>query len=346
MEYFAGSVMSGLTYDIRRCVMKDLLEVLCDKYLINLGLITDLYPFEREILYPVCTTVFCAADTEFELDKFTDSLALIKANPQMLSSFRSTMRPLIASWLSVSDDPRGEMEKYLSCYELLKKYFKNSEHLALLSPLLVRIVSEDKTEEYIQRGRNLYDRMKKEHRILTTKEDIAFAVMLAFSDKSDDELVEDMEQSYRILKKSADNNSIQTVSHVLAMASGTPEEKCAKFSELYSNMLKKGRKYGKHYELAMLAALTIADFSSSDILSDITDVEAFLLKHKAFSDLSEFGKSEPVCHTFMLLTTAYADDTSVGDESKRRALLAARQAALYSVMVYSMMTVPPVVPRG
>ena len=327
----------------RRCVMKKLLDALCDRYLINLGLITDLYPLEREILYPVCANVFCAADTEFELDKFTDSMSLIKSNPQMLSSFRSTLIPLIAALMSVSDDPRGEMEKYLGCYELLKKYFKNSEHLALLSPLLVRIVPEDKTEESIKRGRQLYDRMKKEHRILTTKEDIAFAVMLAFSDKSDDELIEDMEQSYRILKKSADNNSIQTVSHVLAMASGTPEEKCAKFSELYDNMLKKGRKYGKHYELAMLAALMIADFSSADIINDIMDVEAFLAKHKAFSDLSEFGSGEPVCHTFMLLTTAYAGDERICDGKKKTALMAARQAALYSVMVYSMMTVPPLV---
>ena len=323
--------------------MKDLLEALCGKYLINLGLITDLYPLDREILYPVCANVFCAADTEFELDKFTDSLSLIKANQKMLSSFRSTLRPLIASWMSVSEDPRGEMENFLACYELLKKYFKNSEHLALLSPLLVRIVSSEKLEGYIQRGRRLYDRMKKEHRILTTKEDIAFAVMLAFSDKTDDELIEDMEQSYKILKKSADNNSIQTVSHVLAMASGTPEEKCARFSELYDSMKKKGRTYGKHYELAMLAALTIADFSATDIINDIADVEAFLAMHKAFSDLSEFGSSEPVCHNFMLLTTAYAGDERIGDEKKKTALMAARQAALYSVMVYSMMTVPPLV---
>ena len=325
--------------------MKDLLEALCDKYLINLGLITDLYPLDREILYPVCANAFCAADKEFELDKFTDSLSLIKGSQQMLSSFRSTLRPLIASLMSVSEDPQAEMDRFLECYELLKKYFKNSEHLALLSPLLVRIASAEEAESYINRGRQLYDRMKKEHRILTTKEDIAFAVMLAFSEKSDDELIEDMEQSYRILKKCADNNSIQTVSHVLAMASGTPEEKCAKFSELYNSMHKKGRKYGKHYELAMLAALTIADFSSADIINDIIDVEAFLDKHKAFSDLSEFGKSEPVCHTFMLLTTAYAGDERIGDEAKKTALMAARQAALYSVMVYSMMTVAPVVPE-
>ena len=50
--------------------------------------------------------------------------------------------------------------------------------------------------------------------------------MLAFSDKTDDELIEDMEACYRLLKHRADNNSIQTVSHVLAMVSGPPEEKC------------------------------------------------------------------------------------------------------------------------
>lgn len=97
--------------------MKELLETLCDKYLLNLGLFTDLYPLERDILYPVCANVFCAADAEFDLGKFKNSMNIIKDNPKMLSSFRSTVRPLIASWLSVSDDPRGEMERYMTCYE-------------------------------------------------------------------------------------------------------------------------------------------------------------------------------------------------------------------------------------
>ena len=323
--------------------MKELLETLCDKYLLNLGLFTDFYPLERDVLYPVCANVFCAADAVFDLGKFKDSMNLIKENPKMLSSFRSTVRPLIASLISLSGDPRGEMERYLQSYELLRKYFTNSEHLALLAILMVRITSAEKEEGYIMRGRQIYDRMKKEHRILTTKEDVAFAVMLAFSDKTDDELIEDMEACFRLLKHRADNNSIQTVSHVLAMASGTPEEKCEKFTELYNSMIKKGRKYGKHYELAMLAALSITRFSSAEILSDISDSEAFLTEHSSVGDLSEFGKSEPVSHAFLLLTIAYASDENAGSEAERNALLAARQATLYSVLVYSMMTVAPLV---
>lgn len=326
----------------RGCTMKELLETLCDKYLLNLGLFTDFCPLERDILYPVCANVMCTADTEFDLSKFKNSMALIKENNKMLSSFRSTIRPLIASWLSISDDPKGEMERCIACYDLLRKYFTNSEHLALMAVLLQRITDKNTAESYIKRSRQIYDRMKKEHRILTTKEDVAFAVMLAFSEKTDDELIEDMEASYKLLKHSADKNSIQTVSHVLAMANGKPEDKCAKFMELYDSMLKKGRKYGKHYELAMLAALAMTKFGSAEILGDISDVEAFLAEHNSIADLSEFGKSEPISHAFMLLTTAYASDENVGDQQERRALLAARQAALYSVMVYSMMTVAPV----
>ena len=329
---------------IRRCAMKEMLQKLCDKYLLNLGLMTDLYPLERDILYPVCANVYCAADADFDLAKFKNSMELIKADPKMLSSFRSTVRPLIASWLAVSDDPEQEMQRYMTCYEQLRKYFTNSEHLALMATLLTRIVPEGGAEEHIKRGRHIYDLMKKEHRILTTKEDVAFALMLAFSEKSDDELIVDMEASYKLLKHSADNNSIQTVSHVLAMAEGSPEEKCRRFSELYDSMLKKGKKYGKHYELAMVAALSITDNEIGDIIDDLSDTEAFLAKNKAVADLSEFGRGEPVSHAFMLLTAAYADGVEKGGTAKRNALLAARQTALYSVMVYSMMTVAPVVP--
>jgi hypothetical protein len=325
--------------------MKELLTKLCDKYLLNLGLFTDLCPLERDILYPVCASVFCAADAEFDLAKFKYSLDLIKTNPKMLSSFRSTVRPLIASLMSVSSDPKGEMAQYLECYEIMRKYFTNSEHLALLSMLFTKIVPVERAEEYIRRGRQIYDRMKREHRILTTKENIAFAVMLAFSEKSDDSLIEDMEASYKLLKHSDAKNSMQSVSHVLAMSDGEPGEKCAKFKELYDSMLKKGKKYGKRYELAMLAAMSIADFDSSEIIGDVSDVEAFLSQHKAVFDLSGFDGDEPVCHAFMLLTTAYARDLDIKDELKKRVLMAAGQAALYSFMVYNMMTVTPVVPE-
>lgn len=325
--------------------MKELLERLCSRYLLNLGLFTDFYPLERDILYPVCANVFCAADTDFDLGKFSDSMNLIKGEPKMLSSFRSTVRPLIASLMSVSNDPKGEMERYLNCYELLRKYFKDSEPLALLSVLLMRVIPFEKAEEHIRRGRQIYDRMKKEHRILTTKEDVASAVMLAFSDKSDDELIEDMEESFRLLRHRADNNSIQTVSHILAMAAETPTEKCAKFAELYDSMIKKGREYGKHYELAMLAALSISRFSSSEIQNDISDGESFLAQHSTVGDLSGFGKNEPVNHAFMLLMIAYAGDESIENTAERRVLLAARQATLYSALVYSMMTVAPVIPE-
>ena len=47
----------------------------------------------------------------------------------------------------------------------------------------------------------------------------------------------------------------------------------------------------------------------------------------------------------MLLTSAYAGNVNINDELKKRVLMAAGQAALYSFMVYSMMTVAPVVPE-
>lgn len=324
--------------------MKELLKDLCDKYLLNLGLFTDLCPLERDILYPVCASIFCTADAEFDLGKFKESLSLIKENPRMLSSFRSTMRPLIASLLSVSDDPRGRIAQYLGCCDIMKKYFTNSERLALLAFLLIRFVSAEKMESYIRRGRQIYDRMKKEHRILTTNEDVTFAVMLAFSKKTDDQLIEDMEKSYKLLKHSAEKNIIQSVSHVLAVDDSSPEEKCGKFLELYGNLLKKGKKYGKHYELAMLAALSVADRDSSEIIGDLGDIDAFLAQHKAVFDLSGFGTDEPVCHSFMLLSAAYARAETDRGESAKTAVIAAGQAALYSFMMYSMMTVAPVVP--
>ena len=82
---------------IRRCSMKELLKKLCDKYLLNLGLFTDFYPLERDILYPVCANVFCAADAVFDLGKFKDSMNLIKENLLQKISLKNPTTSILVS---------------------------------------------------------------------------------------------------------------------------------------------------------------------------------------------------------------------------------------------------------
>ena len=58
------------------------------------------------------------------------------------------------------------------------------------------MITEGEADRIVSRGRVLYKRMRAEHPFLTSSEDSVFAVLMAFSDKSDDELVADMEACY------------------------------------------------------------------------------------------------------------------------------------------------------
>ena len=144
-------------------------------------------------------------------------------------------------------------------------------------------VSGSRAQEAAERGKRIYKRMKQEHRILTSAEDSVFAVLMSFSEQSDDALIADIEACYSLVKKRfSGGNAAQSVSHVLALSPGSAEEKAQRFLQLYDAIRAAGGKYGKHYQLSTLAAVSMMDADVGEIVQDMMDVDAFLSNQKGW----------------------------------------------------------------
>ena len=310
------------------------LQRICERFIENRDRVKAAFKWDSSLIYPACANLFCAVGKEADADRLAACRQLIKEHTGIFSNFRGNVRPALICMLSMEEDAESKLSRVLDTYQLLKQEFWGSSYLALVAYFLTDLAGEADAAAYAARGRTLYRRMKKEHPFLTSEEDSVFAVMMAVSEKSDDALIEDMEACYQLLKRRFHSaNAVQTASHVLALADGTPEEKAGRVIELYDALLRAGSKYGRDYELAVLAALAIQRAEISQLADDITEADAFLAGQPGYGFFGA-GRRARLMHAAMIASDSRAPAIHVDAAAMTGtlAMIAAQQTALCATM--------------
>ena len=314
--------------------MKAELQALCELFIANRDIARQAFKWDIDTVHPLCANIFCSRGMKAELDRLLQCKEIINSQTGVLSNFRGNLRPALAAMLAVEERPEEKMSQALENYRILKQDFWGSEYLALVAFLLTDIADTYQVEEKAGRGKTIYQRMKKEHPFLTSSEDSVFAVMMAFSDKTDDELIQDMEACYQGLKpKFSIGNSVQTASHVLAMADSAPAEKVDRVIRLYESLRNANVKYGRDYELATLAALAAMDVDLPTVTAEIQEADEFLSKQKGYGFFGP-GKGVRAMHAAMIVSDQYArrDQVDTAAMAGTLAMIIAQQMAMVAIM--------------
>ena len=285
--------------------MKASLQALCEQFIRNRDVIKSAWKMGSSYLYPLCANIFCARGAAADEEKLRACRQMLKEKTSVFSNFLGNAQLPLLCLMASDSDPEGKLDRALGIYALLKAHFWTSEYLTLPAVLLADLPQEG-MEEKIARGRALYQRMKKEHPLLTGGEDSVFAVLMGFCEKSDDELMRDMEDCYGLLKGAfSSGNSAQTASHVLALAQGAPEEKAGRTEQLYRAIVSAGGKYSKTYGLATLAAVAVLDADIALLAADILDVDEFLARQKGYGVFGLDRRSR-MMHAALIVSCEYA----------------------------------------
>ncbi len=282
--------------------MRDSLQALCNQFIEARDVIRNTFKWENSFMPPVCANLFCAKGAVPDADRLRECRDLINRNTGIFSSFRGQIRVPLACMLSMEGDAEGKFSRAQDVYKALREHFSSSDYLALAAFLLA---DDDCSEERLARGRKIYRLMKDEHPFLTSSEDSIFAVMMAWSDQSDEELISDMEASYRLLKERFhDSNCVQTMTHVLAMEKGDAKAKCERVFMLYDTIERNSGKYGKHHEMATLAALAMLNADPDALAGDMMEVDEFLAQQKGYGFWGIDRKTR-LMHAAMIVSDEY-----------------------------------------
>lgn len=284
------------------------LQALCEQFILNRDLVKQTEKWCSSFLPPVCAQLYCSRNRTVDAERLKACRSLLKEKTGIFSNFRGAMETAFICMLTLEKEPESALDNTLAAYALLKKEFAASQYLPLAAFLLK---DEADPQGIVARGREIYLTMRKEHPFLTSAEDSVFAVLMACSGKDGAALVEDMEACYTLLKERFRNgNSVQTVSHVLALAEGAPAEKCAKLIDLFDALRRSGLKYSKYYELPTLAALSTMPVEVRQITMDMLEVDTWLSHQKGYGFWG-LPKSTRLMHAAMIVSNAYAADPSL-----------------------------------
>ena len=291
--------------------MKPELEKLCIEYTANRDAVKKAFRWDKKELFAVCANIFCANGQTADADRLKECLAVIKRNTGAFSKFRSKkIRSILSSMLAIGENPEERMALANDYYRMLKRKFKGSEYLVLAAFLLTDLADQSLTEETAGRGKEIYRRMNRKHRMLTDKTDSVFAMLLAFSGRPDDELPEDTEACYRILKARFAAGPSQTAAQVLSASAAAPEEKTQRVTDLYDALLEAEIKYGKSGELAPLAALSLTDTPIPALAEEIRDADEYLGTTKLYGTRDE-DLAQRAMHAVMIVSDRYAGTSQV-----------------------------------
>ena len=311
-------------------MMEERITALCQNFIDNQNVIKKVFRMESSLIYPIAANVFTAKGVTADEAKLRECKKIISEKSGVFSYLGGTSSTLLAAYLSMKPDPAASFERVKRYYDITKKQFGRSDYSALLAVLLSDMVIEEKLEGVLARGKEIYRLMREKHPLLTGGEDSVLAGFLAFSEKNDAALMEDMEQCYALLKpKFSSGDSVQTVSQILSMIEGSVREKTDHLIALYDLLKASGRKFNV-YHLATLASVSVLDDNNEKLRDTMLEIDGFLSQQKGYAGLLGIDKQTRLMHAALLTTDLYdtASNAQTAASASTIAMVAAQQAAI------------------
>lgn len=313
--------------------MRESLRERCRLFIDNRDVVKKAFSMESGYFYPVCAALITEKRRMADAERLKECRAILKSKTGVFSNFRGAAVTSIITMFALDDDPEGRLDRALAFHKELREHFYSSEYLPVAAMMLSDTVEPENYPTVSLRARKIYDLMKSEHPFLTSSEDSVFAVMLALSGLSDDEVVRETEICYNSLRERfKSRNAVQSLSHVLALYSDgmyTATDRCRNTIALYDTLREKGIKYGTEYELATLGTLAMLDCSIEETVADLEAADQFLSEKKGYGFFGA-SRKERLMHAAMIIVgerSGEAYDMNATAIGSAIAMIAAQHAA-------------------
>ena len=310
----------------------------CKNLIKNKETMKSAFAWEDGLTHLACAGIFINKEQTANEEVLIQCKDILKRSTGIFSNFKSTAKPMIIAMLASNENPQLLMERGLKVYDLLKEEFMSSVYLPIAAMIIAQYADEARYAELAQRTRRIYKQMRADHPFLTSGEDSTFCALMALLDKPDEVLLGDAEECYKILKNNFfSSNAVQSLSHVLAMCDGEPENKCQKTMELFQKLKEAGHKYGTSYELPTLGVLAMADGNQDEIAAEMAEIDQWLSEQKGFGFFSSISAKQRLMYAGMIAQQDYINDKMMQSAAVNGviSLIVAQQAAMCAAITAS-----------
>jgi len=206
----------------------------------------------------------------------------IKKNTGAFSCYRQ--KSVLFSALLVLDfaDPETHFNILLNYEKRLKEYgFRSYTYRPVTAYTLLLTCEEEKIDERIGKAYEIFSKMRKNHPWLTSGDDYPLSILLAASDKSLQNIMDQIESLYDALHRVgfSRGNGLQFLSHILSLTPESDRDKALRCKELYD--FYKARKlkiYSANY--GSLGLLTLLSESSREAAEEVAEASRYLRENR------------------------------------------------------------------
>ena len=323
--------------------MREIVEKRSELLATNQAIMNKSFILEHSLTNAVVAASFAEEDRTVDVELIKEAKKVLKEKTGVFSDFRSYNEITVSARMALSGNPEKYINELIEVYNKLQKgKIFGSSYRVLAAMSICDQGKYSEADSLIEKTNEILKGMKKVHPFITSDEDTCFAVLLAMTDKSVEEILTELEESYQIMKKNFafHDNAVYSLTQVLTAYEGSAEEKCDKALKLFNAFKAAGAKYGKGYEFASLGSLIDIDADEEELVSEIIDVADYLKGKKGFGML-DMGKETRLMFGTMLVSGAYlsgdyaANSSAIGSDIGR---IVALQTAIFVTMMIVMTT--------
>ena len=308
------------------------IESQCLKLVENYGILASGNKVEFQEMLLACAGIYLAAGRTPDMDRIRECKKILKSKAGLFSNFRGTDELLVRCKMALSIDPERYFDDLEQEYQGIKTFFSGEQTV-----LAAMILAENGRGRGLgDRTKQIYKEMKDAHPWLTSESDLPFAALMAVSGRDASAVYAEAEDIYALLKGrlKADRNTLQMISHILAIRGGNTEAKCDKVCALAEGLRAARHSLGTGSRLAILGILADSGLPAESLVERICEADDFLKQHKPFRGLFGVGKD---CRRMFAVQMVQASLT--GEESLGASAMVAASVELAIVMMIIMMII-------
>ena len=281
-----------------------------------------------------CAGIFLAAGVTPDMSRIEDCKKLLRSKAGIFSNFRGSDELLVRCKMALAADPALYFENLEREYQHIKSFFSGEQTVLAAMILAEHGVS---AEDHAEKTKQIYKEMKEAHPWLTSENDLPFAALMAVSGRHASAVYAEAEEIYALLQKNlhADRDTLQMLSHILAIRSGRAEEKCEKLCALAGGLKEAGHSLGRGSRLAILGILADSSLPTDALVDRICEADDFLKQHKPFHGLFGVGKDCRRMFAVQMVHSSISGEDSLGAS----AMLAASVELAIITMILQMIIV-------
>ena len=308
--------------------MEQQIETKCLSLVENYRILSAGNKMEFQEMVLACAGIYLAAGTAPDMDRVQECKKLLKSKAGIFFNFRGSDELLVRCKMALADDPALYFENLEREYQRIKTFF-SGEQTVLAAMILAE---QGGSEEMSEKAKQIYKEMKEAHPWLTSENDLPFAALMAVSGRDAASVYSEAEEIYTLLKGKlkADKDTMQMLSHILAIRSGQAEEKCEKLCALADGLKAAGHSLGRGSRLAILGILADSGLPTDALVEQICETDEFLKQHKPFRGIFGVGKG---CRRMFAVEMVHAALSDADSLSASAMLTASVELAIITMIL-------------